>query len=148
MALYSVSWTANLEALAHVETGSAIVAFSPIPCDHALASWQSPRVYHLPSMASVRRDAFVNTQWQIDGLQLLKVRYAAARPFDGDPSEIVTLACDHPGARRLDAAIATFPRPAFDYLWLLETPPGAWPHDPALALVWSNGNSALYRIAH
>ena len=148
MALYSASYDSNLAALDHIDTGSAVVAFSPLPCDHGLASWQNPRVYHLPSMAIVRRDAFVNSEWQIDGLQLLRVRYAAAKPFDSDPSEIVTLGCDVQGARRFDAALATFPRPAFDYLWLLEMPPGVWPRDPNLKLVWSQGNSALYRIVH
>ena len=148
MALYSMDYTANLKALDHIDRGAAIVAFSPVSCKRGFASWHNPRVYHLPSMAIVRRDAFVNSEWQIDGLQLLRVRYTAARPFDSDPSEMVTLGCDVPGARRLEAAIAGFPRPAFDYLWLLEIPPSAWPHDPSLTLVWSRDDSALYRIAH
>jgi hypothetical protein len=148
MALYSADYSANLKALDHIEAGSAIVAFSPVSCEHGFASWQNPRVYHLPSMAVVRRNAFVNTEWQVDGLQLLKVRYAAARPFDSDPSEMVALGCDIPGALRVDAAIASFPRAAFDYLWLLEMPPSAWPHDPAFELVWAKDNAALYRIVH
>ena len=148
MALYSADYSANLKALEHIQAGSAIVAFSPLSCEHGFAAWRNPRVYHLPSMAIVRREAFVNSEWQIDGLQLLKVRYAAAKPFDSDPSELVTLGCDIAGVRRLEAAIDAFPRPAFDYLWLLEIPRNAWPHDPALQLVWSKEDSALYRIAH
>ena len=148
MALYSANYTANLKALDHIDTGSTIVAFSALPCEHGLGAWRNPRVYHLPGMAIVRRDAFVNSEWQLDGLQLLRVRYAAARPFDSDPSEMVSLGCDVPGARRFETAMASFPRPAFDYLWLLEIPRSAWPRDAALKLVWSEGDSALYRIAH
>jgi len=148
LALYSASWDANLKALDHIAPGSRIVAFSPVPCGHGLANWFTPRVYHLPSLAIVRKDAFANTEWQIDGLQLLHVKYAAARPFDGDPSQTITLGCDVPGFRRYDVALATFPRQAFDMLWLLEIPRAQWPREPGLELVWADGTSALFHIPH
>lgn len=148
MALYSLSWDANLRALDHIAPGSRVVAFSPVPCAHGLGNWWGPRVYHLPGMAIVRKDAFVNTEWQIDGLQILRTRYAAARPFDADPSQTVTLDCGVPGFRQYKDALANFPRAAFDTLWLLEVPRDHWPDDPGLTLVWSWHDSALYRIAH
>ncbi len=72
MTLYSASYTANLAALEHVEPGSAIVALSPVPCETGFANWWSPRLYHLAGLAIVRKDAFVNTEWQVDGLQSLQ----------------------------------------------------------------------------
>jgi len=148
LALYSASWDAHLKALDALAPGSRVVAFSPVPCGHGFANWYTPRVYHLPSLAIVRKDAFANSEWQIDGLQLLRVKYAAARPFDSDPSETVTLGCDVPGFRRYDVALATFPRQAFDALWLLDVPRAQWPRDPGLALVWADETSALFHISH
>jgi len=148
MALYSASYTANLAALEHVEPGSAIVVLSPVPCKTGFANWWSPRLYHLGGLAIVRKDAFVNTEWQVDGLQSLRTRYPAARPFDSDPSEMVTLGCDIGPVAQYQTAVETFPRAAFDYLWLLGIPRGLWPSDPALKLVWSRDDSALFSIAH
>jgi hypothetical protein len=148
MALYSASYGANLAALDHVEPGSAIVALSPVPCRRGVENWWNPRLYHLAGMAIVRKDAFVNTEWEIDGLQVLRVKYAAAKPFDSDPSEMVTLGCDMLPVAQYKTSIETFPRPAFDYLWLLGIPRNLWPTAPALKLVWSSDNSALFRIAH
>ncbi len=147
MALYSASYTANLAALDHVEPGAAIVALSPVPCRYELANWWNPRLYHLPSMAIVRKDAFVNTEWQVEGLQALRTRYAAAKPFDKDPSELVTLGCERRPIARFKTAVETFPRAAFDYLWLLGIPRSLWPSDPDLTLVWSKDDSALFSIA-
>lgn len=148
MALYSASYTTNLAALDHVEPGSAIVALSPVPCRQGWGNWWNPRLYHLAGMAVVRKDAFVNTEWQVDGLQILRTKYPAAKPFDSDPSEMVTLACDMPPATLYETSIETFPRPAFDYLWLLGIPRSLWPTAPDLKLVWSKDDSALFHIAH
>jgi hypothetical protein len=148
LALYSVSYAANLKALDQIRPGDTVIAFSPVPCAHGLANWWTPRVYHLPSLALIRKDAFVNTEWQIDGLQLLRVKYAAAKPFDSDPSQTVTLGCEVPRFRQYRTSIDSFPRPAFDYLWLLEIPRSMWPAEPDLQLVWFAGDSALYRIVH
>lgn len=146
MALYSVSYDANLKALDYIPRGSTVLTLSPVPCGHGFENWRNARLYHLPSMALVRRDAFVNTEWQIDGLQLLRVNYAAAKPFESDPSETVTLGCDVPGYRQYKTAIEMFPRQAFDYVWLLDIPANMWPFEPNLQLAWSAGDSALYRV--
>ena len=148
LALYSASYDGHLQALDHIEPGSRVVAFSPVPCGHSLDKWWTPRVYHLASLAIVRKNAFVNTEWQVEGLQLLRVTYAAARPFEADPSETVTIGCEVEGFRRYDVALATVPRQAFDYVWLLEIPRELWPAQSDLQLVWSRDNAALYRIVH
>ena len=148
MALYSASFTANLAALDHVEPGTAIVALASVPCGPEFANWRNPRLYHLAGMAIVRKDAFVNTEWQIDGLQAIRTKYPAAKPFDRDPSEMVTLGCETGSLPKYKTSIKTFPRGAFDYLWLLGIPRGLWPVEPDLKLVWSQDDSALFSIAH
>ncbi len=148
LALYSASWTSHLKALDHIEPGSRIVAFTSVPCRHDVDNWRAPRLYHLPSLALVRKDAFTNTEWQFEGLQLLRVKYADARPFDGDPSQTVSLDCTVKGFRLYDASLASFPRAAFDYLWLQEIPPARWPADAGFEKVWADGDSVLYRIRH
>lgn len=148
LAAYGASWDANLQALDHIPPQSRVVAFSRVTCVHDFANWRTARLYHLPSLALIRKDAFVNTEWQINGLQLLRVKYAAARPFDSDPSEMVTVGCDMDGTMRYPQSLERVPRAAFDYVWLLQIPADLWPHESDLQLVWSNGQSALYRIAH
>jgi ATP-binding cassette subfamily B protein len=48
--------------------------------------------------------------------------------------------------RTIDQSLATFPREAFDYVWLIQPPP----YDPRLTQglqpVWRNGRSVLYRV--
>jgi hypothetical protein len=148
MALYSASFTANLAALDHVEPGTAIVALSSVPCRTDFENWWNPRLYHLAGMAIVRKDAFVNTEWQIEGLQAIRTKYPAAKPFDSDPSEMVTLGCEKRPMATYKTSIETFPRAAFDYLWLLGIPRDLWPSEPDLKLVWSQDDSALFSITH
>jgi hypothetical protein len=46
----------------------------------------------------------------------------------------------------LNEALATFPRDAFDFVWLIEPPR----YDPALTKgmqpIWRSGNSVLFRV--
>jgi hypothetical protein len=148
MALYSASYTANLTALDHIEPGTAIVALASVPCGPESAHWWNPRLYHLAGMAIVRKDAFVNTEWQVDGLHALRTKYPAAKAFDRDPSEMVTLGCERRPLAQYKTSLETFPRAAFDYLWLLGIPREFWPAEPDLTLVWSRDDSALFSIAH
>src|SRR3546814_18106132 len=81
------------------------------------------------------------------GAQLLTVRYHAARGFAHDPSEIVTTAqCPREYWRPVSEALATFPRDAFDYVWLINPPD----YDPALTRRmtpnWPSGTSVLYQL--
>ena len=81
------------------------------------------------------------------GAQLLQVHYWAGWPFIRDATEIVTLRrCRGEVWRTMNQALATFPREAFDYVWLIQPPP----YDPRLAEglqpVWRNGGSVLYRV--
>lgn len=145
MWLYDRAYDRELAALDHVPHGARLVSFSGREC---VEPWAMTRLLHLPAMATVRRHAFSNDQWTMAGAQLLSVRYKPGWPFDRDASQVVTLRrCPYEVWRTIDQALATFPRGAFDYVWLISPPP----YDPALTRglqpVWRDGSSVLYRVA-
>ena len=133
----------QLIALDHVRPGSRVVALVENACRDSGAP---ERIYHLPSLAVVRRQAFVNDQFELPGAQLLTVRYTGARPFIQDPSQIVTpRRCG--GWRTRAQALARLPFGGFDHLWLIDVPRASWPVDPRLTLRWSDGDSAVFDAA-
>jgi len=83
------------------------------------------------------------------GAQLLSIRYAPAKGYAEDPTQVMRpRRCRVWNARTIESSIALFPRYAFDYLWLINTPPDRWPaDDPSLKLIWSGPErGALYKI--
>ncbi|WP_114952897.1 hypothetical protein [Sphingosinicella terrae] len=144
MWLYDRVYDRELAALDHVPEGARLVSFVGRPC---VEPWAMSRLVHLPGLAIVRRQAFSNDQWFMAGAQLLRVTYAKGLPFVGDPTQIITQRrCRWEVWRPVGLALATFPREAFDYVWLI-TPP---PFDPALTKdlrpIWRSGSSVLYRV--
>lgn len=143
---YSARQERALAALDHVAPGSRLIGFVGAQCGGV---WTTQRLEHLPAMAIVRRRAFANDQWNMEGAQLLKVRKADAPGFVADPSQLVLdRHCPREYWRSLDAALQQFPRAAFDYVWLIDPPR----HDPAnrrgLTQIWTNGADFLYRVDH
>ncbi|MDB5686418.1 MAG: hypothetical protein JWR77_1007 [Rhizorhabdus sp.] len=137
---------AQLKALDHVKPGSRIFVLVDLPC---LSLWESPRMEHLGAMAIVRREAFVNGQWTMPGAQLLSIKYAPAKGYAEDPTQVMRPKyCRAWNARSIESSIALFPRQAFDYLWLVDARQDHWPgSDPTLKMVWNGGSrGALYRI--
>ena len=144
MGLYDRAYDRELAALDHVPQGARMVSFVGRSCSDP---WAMPRLVHLPGLALVRRQAFSNDQWTMAGAQLLRVHYSEGWPFVADPTQIVTLRrCRREVWRPVGLALATFPRDAFDYVWMISPPP----YDPALAEdlrpVWRSGSSVLYRV--
>lgn len=136
---------AKLQALDHVPIGARLVSLVGQDCD---SLWTLPRNSHLSAMAIVRRHAFSNDQWAIEGTNLLSVRYRQAGRFMADPSQIVRpTECDSSEHWSPDQALAAIPRDAFDYVWLIDMPP----HDPRLldgfTLIWRGDGSLLYAVA-
>ncbi|WP_221792397.1 hypothetical protein [Aquisediminimonas sediminicola] len=140
----------QLEALPHVPRNSRVFSLINMPCQR---NWDTSRMDHLSSMATVRRDAFVNDQWEMTGAQLLRVHYPAAGKWAVNPSQIA-----RPGfcptyngvseEQTYAQAMTGFPRRAYDYLWLIDFPPERLPvDDKGLTLIWQGKTSgALYRI--
>lgn len=140
---YDASYRAELKALAHVPAGSRVLGLVGKSCG---TTWGVHRLDHLPSMAIVRRQAFSNDQWQASGAQLLTVTYAAAGRFAADPSQfVIETRCERRERMAFPRALATFPRTAFDYVWVIQQPDEAADFR-GLQPVWRSGRSALYRI--
>ena len=134
--------SARLAALDHVPVGARLVHLVSEDCS---TLWALPRNTHLGAMAIVRRNAFSNDQWAVEGANLLAVHYAPAGQFMADPSQMVrSPRCPNPDLRSIDQALAAIPRDAFDFVWTIDLPPS----DPKLLagyrLVWSAPGSSLY----
>ena len=135
---------AKLAALGQVPLGAKLVTLSGQECGNL---WNMPRNSHLGAMAIVRRHAFSNDQWAIEGANLLSVHYRQAGRFIADPSEIVKpRRCANREHWTPDRALAAIPRDAFDYLWLVDVPA----YDPksvaGMQLIWRGPGSLLYAI--
>ena len=136
----------QLAALNHVPVGARLVTFFGQPCGNP---WMMSRMEHMAALALERRAAFSNDQWSMPGAQLLTVRYAAARGFSHDPSEIVTpFQCSREWWRPINRALLLFPRDAFDYVWMIRPPSHDQRMLQGLVPVWRSGTSVLYRVNH
>ena len=141
--LYDSAHRAELQALNYVERGSRVVALVGQPCGN---QWLIPRLTNLPSMAIVRRHAFVNGQFAAAGGQNLQIKYRRAGFFTASGSQKVSLPpCNGPD-KPLSRSLSAIPRPAFDYLWIINVSPNYWPRPAGLRPLWHRGNSILYRI--
>ena len=144
LAMASNEQEARLEALDHVPRGARLVSLVGQDCG---ALWALPRTTHLPAMAIVRRHAFSNDQWTIEGANLLSVRFAEAGHFSADPSQIVRPPdCASSEMWPVERALAAIPRDVFDYVWVIDLPP----HDQSLLAglrpIWRGEGSLLYAV--
>ena len=136
----------ELAALEKLPEGARLVSFVGTNCRN---EWKMSRLEHLPAIALERRLAYANDQWSMPGAQLLTARYAAAGMFAHDPSEIVTPGwCPREWWKPIDFSMARFPRDAFDYVWLIRTPPFNARYASDLDRVWHSpsGASALLQV--
>jgi hypothetical protein len=144
MYLYDQAYDRELAALDHVPDGARMVSFVGRPCTE---HWAMSRLHHLPALAIARRHAFSNDQWTMAGAQLLQVRYLQGWPYIRDPTAIVTARrCPREFWRTLDVSLATFPRDAFDYVWIMDPPEYDQSLTAGLIQVWRDGSSVLYRV--
>ncbi|URW75705.1 hypothetical protein M9980_00250 [Sphingomonas donggukensis] len=143
---YDKAYDRELAALDHLPVGAKLVSFVGETCYN---EWTMTRLQHLPGMALVRRLAYTNDQWSMPGAQMLTVKYRAAARFAHDPSQIVTSQqCPREWWRPVALSLATFPRHAFDYVWLIAPPKYDRRLEHGLVPVWRSGTSALFRIDH
>jgi len=143
--MYDRTYDRELGAVAHIPEGARVISFVQVFCR---THWAMSRLEHLPAIALVRKRAYSNDQWMMPGGQLLSSRLEGAAGWRYDPAQQVTeVPCAGEYWRTIDEALRTFPRQAFDYVWLIEPPE----FDPALAKglqpVWRSGASVLYRVA-
>jgi hypothetical protein len=134
----------KLLAVGQVPIGARVVSFVQIACGGA---WPLQRNSHLGALVTIRRQGFANDQWVIEGASGLGVRYRAAGDFAADPSQLVIPnGCSDGVHRTADDVLASFPRQAFDFVWLIDIPAPDPRRTGGLELVWRGGGSALYRI--
>ena len=145
-AMFDQSYTRELKALEHVPIGARLVSFVGQNC---VADWKMTRLEHMPALALERRMAYTNDQWSMAGAQLLTTKYAPARAFAHDPSQITTLTqCPREYWRPIDRSLARFPRAAFDYVWLISPPPYDPKYTQDLTPIWRDGTSVLFKVNH
>lgn len=130
----------DLAALDHVPPGARIFAMTP---ERNCKSWASEGLSHLPSLAIVRRQSYVNTEWKIPGQQLMQPAYDTGPGFDVAP---MVSPPDRACQGRIAAeALDRFPRDRFDFVWLfgVPLPPSA---SPWLTPVFRGPRGVLYAV--
>lgn len=143
---YDRMMRSELAALDHIPRHARIVAFIGRKC---YAEWQLERRTHISSLAIVRRHAFTNDQFEMPGAQLISVHYGQGKPFNTDPSQMVTDdSCVRTDWMTFTKSVALIPRAAFDYLWVIEPPAENKADMRGFTPVWRNGRSTLYRVEH
>lgn len=135
----------QLAALDHVARGSRVFVEVWLPC---LGRWETSRMDHLGAMAIVRRDAFANGQWTDAGAQLVRIKYAPAKGYAEDPTEILRPRwCTDRRSKTYPEGLNALPHNAFDYVWLIDIPRARWNSFPGLEPIWTGGRSGiLYRV--
>ncbi len=126
---------AMLKALDHVPQGARIAA--AVVTD--TGDWKTDTFQHIPSYATVRRDALVNTHFAEPGVHMLQIREGGAR-FQ-DPSQRILL------ARKTRPDLSQFgPAGGADYLWYIGyVPPSKLPVDAEV--VHRTSRSIMARLA-
>lgn len=136
-------YRSNLAALDHVPRGSRIEAM--VLTNGCHAGWRKTAYPHLPALAIVRRDAFVNAEWPIVGAPLLRVTYPVPDALRYDPSQMIDAfdCAGRPTTTAITARIAMLTPRMFDFVWMLDTHgrTDLWPgHTP----LYRDASSALY----
>ncbi|MFE8585145.1 hypothetical protein ACFX59_13665 [Sphingomonas sp. NCPPB 2930] len=143
--IYSNDYDRVLTALDHVPPRARLLTF--VGRQYCADVWPSSRLEHVAGLALERKLAYANDQWSMAGGQLLTVRYAPAKRFAHDPSEIVTARrCRGQWWRPIDTALKLLPRDAFDYVWLVHPPRYDERLTRGLTPIWQSGRDVLYRI--
>ncbi|KPF67871.1 hypothetical protein IP88_12030 [alpha proteobacterium AAP81b] len=129
---------ADLGVLAAVPRGARIAV---IARPSGNTTWTLTGLDHLASLAIVRREAFVNTQWDQPGAQLMRPIYNRDHGYNDSFSVALVQRPNQPG-RRLGAILAGLPHDRFDFVWSFDAPLAK----PWLREVARGPHGRLYRI--
>ena len=135
---------AHLPALDAMPEGARLAFLVVKPCE---ADWPLPVLDHLGSLALVRRNVFANDQWDVPGMNPLRVHYTAAGAYARDPSQAVLPdGCPAVPARTLSRTLAALPLGAFTHVWIVGELPNAMPVPTGLVPVPIDGAGRLYAV--
>lgn len=138
---YERVWQQELVALGHLPRDRSVLVVVNSDC---IFYWHLSRRQHLGAMATVRRDAFTNDQFQLDGAQSLAILRQNVGRYRENPSQIDTPdRCNYRTYAEVDQALPDATRLNFDHVWTI----GFGPRrtiPPGLAVLWTNGQSTLY----
>lgn len=151
---YERSYASELSALDQVRPGSRILSFVAVGC--RLSDWKRHRLEHIPNVATVTHQAWVNAHWEMDGVNMLHVRYRPHADYYRDPSAFVfpercidmKLPLAERSRRTLQETLTVAPIDGADYLWLVNARLPSDYGGPPLDRLWSNGRSELYVVRH
>lgn len=133
-----------LPTIDSIPEGSRVAFFSVVPCTE---TWELPVLSHMGGVALARRNVFVNNQWQVAGVNPLIVDYAAAAPFEHDPSQFVHEGdCKRPVYPNLARVLDEFPHPAFTHVWIVGSLPDPLVVPLGLEPIPHAGKGALYAV--
>lgn len=149
---YDRSYASELSALDHVRPGSRILNLVAVGCK--LSDWKRHRLEHISNMATVTHQAWVNAHWEMEGVNMLRVRYRPDATFYKDPSQFVfperCIDMNEPLATRsrrtLLESLTIAPVDKVDYVWLINARLPAGYAGPPLDKLWSNERSELYAV--
>lgn len=131
-----------LAALPHIPENAQLATFVVEPCQ---AGWRLPLLDHIGGVVLARRGVFTNNQWNLPGVNLLRVEYDAAGRFGSDPSQMVAQdRCPREDRLTLSRTLETFPREAFSHVWLLGERPAIDPAIRGYEPIWRNDRGVLY----
>ncbi len=133
-----VAAEAELAVLAKVPRGARIAV---IARPGSSAGWVMPAHDLLPGLAIVRREAFVDTLWDLQNPQLLRPIYNRGLGYN-DAADVALGAMDSDG-RPLAAILAGLPRDRFDFVWSFDAPLS----EPWLREVARGPHGRLYAVA-
>jgi hypothetical protein len=135
---------AELAALDQVARGSRVAAIRGLPCQ---VPWSPPRLLHLASLATARRDAFVNDQFAETDGQLLRIKPAVAPALRTLLPAAALGDCTFGSTDTFGDTLKRAPLGDADYLWLMDVPAAYRPRDARLRPLWHSDRSILYAIA-
>ena len=149
---YRHRYDQELAALDHVRSGARVLNLTVSDC--GLGSWRDTRIEHLANLATPIRQAWVNAQWSVSGLQLLDVRYRPSPDFYKDPSQRIWPedCIDHHQPLALRArhglleTMPFLPLDEVDYLWLIGGRLPSGYRDTRLHRIWATTTSELYLV--
>lgn len=134
----------ELAVLPMIPPGARVAAMSIVPCAR---DWAPPRLSHVQSYATTRRDAFANGQFSAVAGQALGLT-SRIDPALGELLSTGTVErCDRffPSTS-LGETLAGLPWRGVDYLWLIDARDIAVPLPAGARLIWRSDRSRLYEI--